>query len=117
MDSYRTLDAWKLPHELCIRTLLGTEEITHPKTWAAIDQLRRAVVSVEANVVEGCALRTRAYLLKHLRIAFGSAAEAECLIRTAAEVGYIPEALATELLALAKRCLEVLRGYMRKHGA
>jgi four helix bundle protein len=33
-------------------------------------------VSVEANIVEGYALDTEALFRKHLRIAFGSAAEA-----------------------------------------
>ena len=116
MDSYRTLDAWKLAHELCIRTLRGTEEISQPRCWALIDQLRRAVVSVEANVVEGYALDGR-YLAKHIRIAFGSAAEAECLIRTAEELQYLPPGVAAQLLPLAKRYLEVLRGMLRSYEA
>ena len=116
MDSYRTLDAWKLAHEICIRTLRATENAPS-RSWAIIDQLRRAVVSIEANVVEGYALETSGYIVKHVRIAFGSAAEAECLIRDAEELGYLPLGLAAELLPLVQRCLEILRGLLRRYGS
>jgi hypothetical protein len=56
MDSYQSLHVWRRAHSLVIATLRETET-RQPKTWAVFDQLRRAAVSVEANIVEGYALR------------------------------------------------------------
>ena len=56
MDSYRSLDAWQLAHDLCIKTLKACDGNYHPKSRALFDQLRRAVISVETNIVEGYAL-------------------------------------------------------------
>jgi four helix bundle protein len=81
MNSYRTLSAWKRAHEALIVTFRATDDAYHPRKHAIFDQIRRAVVSVEANVVEGYALNTAPLFRKHLRIAFGSAAEAETLVR------------------------------------
>jgi four helix bundle protein len=66
---------------LVLLALRATDEASHPRCYALFDQLRRAAVSVEANIVEGYALGSTPQFKRHLRIALGSAAEAECLVR------------------------------------
>src|SRR5213080_2869130 len=85
MHSYRRLEAWKQAHAALRLTLRATDEAYHGKSRALFDQLKRASISVEANIVEGYALGTPALCRRHLRIAFGSAAEAECLALAAGE--------------------------------
>jgi four helix bundle protein len=77
------------------------------------DQLRRAAVSVEANIVEGYALDTTAQFRRHLRIAMGSAAEAECLIRTAREMRYLPVEASALMEELTGRAMRTIRGLLR----
>lgn len=89
MHKYRTLDAWKHAHEAVVATLRATARGTRDQ-WAVFDQLRRAVVSIEANIVEGYALGTGPLFRRHARIALGSTAESECLIRLSGELGYMP---------------------------
>jgi len=112
MDSYRSLVAWQLAHEVCIRTLRGIDDAYHPRSRALLEQLRRAVISIEANLVEGYALRTPGYFSKHVRIAFGSAAEAEILLRNAGELNYLPDALLGDVLPRLDRCMKTLRGLL-----
>src|SRR5213080_523390 len=114
MDSYRSLDAWKHAHAAVILVHQSTESLTQSKYWAILDQLRRAVISVETNIVEGYALKSQAQLLKHLWIAFGSAAESECLVRAVAELGYLEGAVTAELESLLGGALRTLRGLLRK---
>ena len=114
MDSYRSFDAWKVAHEICIKTLRGLDQNYHPRSRALIDQLRRAVISIEANIVEGYALRSRPYLYKHARIAIGSAAESECLMRNSKELAYLPDKLTDEILPLLDRELALLWGILRR---
>src|SRR3989442_15405449 len=100
MFKYRSLEAWKRSHTAVITVLRATDEPHHPRTRNVFDQLRRAALSVEANLVEGYALGTPALYRRHLRIAFGSAAEAECLLKTAEEMGYLPSETVKEVEVL-----------------
>jgi four helix bundle protein len=79
-----------------------------------LDQLRRAAISVEANIVEGYALGTPLQFRRHLRIAMGSAAEAESLTRLAAEVEYLPKPATEELERLLERAMAAILGLIRK---
>ena len=78
MDRHRSLEAWKVARRLSLTVLEQTDDHYHPKARTLFDQLRRAAVSIEANIVEGYALQTPAQFRRHLRIALGSAAETEC---------------------------------------
>jgi len=113
MDSYRSLDAWKIAHEASCLTYRSCDKAYQGKARPIFDQLRRAALSVEANIVEGYALGTSALCGRHLRIAFGSAAEAECLIRVADELGYLPPDTCKELEGLLGRAMQMLRRLMR----
>jgi four helix bundle protein len=113
MDSYRSLDAWKYAHSAVILLHKSTEELNRPKYWAILDQLRRAVISIETNIVEGYALATIPQCRRHLWIAFGSAAESECLVRTVAELGYLDTTVTHELEARLAGAMRTLRGLLR----
>src|SRR5438874_6193270 len=113
MESYKSLHAWKRAHAAVVLALKATEDLNRPKHWAVLDQLRRAVVSIEANIVEGYALATPAQCRKHLWIAFGSAAESECLVRVIAELGYLEQGVTADLEALLAGTMRTLRGLLR----
>ena len=88
MHKYQSLDAWKHAHSVVLSALRATDPVS-PRQRAIFDQLRRAAVSIEANIVEGYALGTAPQFRRHLRIALGSAAESECLVRMARELQYL----------------------------
>ena len=113
MDSYRPLSAWKQAHQALILTLTETDRAYHPRSRNLFDQIRRAVISIEANLVEGYALNTAPLCRRHLRIALGSAAEAECLTRSAVELGYLTKETGTVLLRTISGAIGALRGLLR----
>jgi four helix bundle protein len=114
VHKYRSLAIWKRAHELLLLVLRGTDAAYHPRSRAMFDQVRRAVISIEANIVEGYALGTAPLFARHLRIARGSAAEAECLIRAAGELRYLPDAVTRDAEALLDEVLAMLFGLMKK---
>ncbi|HEY0778841.1 MAG TPA: four helix bundle protein [Gemmatirosa sp.] len=61
------------------------------------DQMRRAAVSVPANIAEGCARATRADRARLLAVAWGSLRELEAHIDLASAVDLLPPASAEEL--------------------
>ena len=91
MHKYRSMIVWQRSHDLVLCALKETDKAYHPRSRALFDQLRRAAISVECNLVEGYALGTPPLFRRHLRIAIGSAAETESLVRTAAEMGYLTQ--------------------------
>lgn len=112
MRSYHSLVAWQVAHELAILTLRSLNLPYDRRTQPLFDQLRRAVISIEANIVEGYALGTPALFSRHARIAVGSAAEAECLIRLGEELALLPRAYCDAAKPLADRCIATLKGLL-----
>ena len=114
MESYRSLAAWQRAHKAVITVLRASDQHYHARARAVFEQLRRATISIEANIVEGYALRTPLYFRKHLRIALGSAAEAECLVRVCGELEYLPIPTIESLQELLDGTIRTLVGFLRK---
>jgi four helix bundle protein len=117
MESYRTLVAWKAAHQLSLVALKGIDDEYTVRAGALLYQLRKAVISVEANIVEGYALHTDPYFAKHIRIAIGSAAETEILALNARDLGYLSHALVERMLALLEQVFKTLRGLLKKYAS
>ena len=114
MRKYRSLVVWQRAHRLSIGVLRATDRAYHPRSRAVFDQLRRAALSIEANIVEGYALSTPLQFRRHLRIALGSATEVECFLEVVREVEYMPLAPLDELLRLTDVIIGNLFGLVRK---
>jgi len=114
MEKYRSLAVWRKAHELVLIVLRSTDQHYHPRHRALFDQLRRAAISVEANIVEGYALGTSALFRRHLRIALGSAAEAECLLRIATEAEYLPMNVISAAKAATNEAIAMLFALLRR---
>lgn len=113
MHSYKTLDAWKRAHAAVLLVFEATDQARHPRCFGLFDQLKRAALSVEANIVEGYALGTIPLCRRHLRIAFGSAAEGECEVRVARELGYLPASTADRIEETLGGAMRAIHGLMR----
>ena len=114
MHKYHSLVAWQRAHSALLLTLRATDQAYHPKSRPLFDQIRRAVVSIEANIVEGYGLGTPLQFRRHLRIAMGSAGETECLVRACGELGYLSNDTAAQLEVELERTMAALHGLLRK---
>src|SRR2546425_9156493 len=113
MHKYQSLFAWQQAHQATLLALKQCDACYHPKSRVLFDQLRRATISIGANIVEGYALSTPLQFRRHLRIALGSAAEAEYLTGLIAELQYLPKSTTSEIEALLERCMATLHGLIR----
>jgi four helix bundle protein len=113
MKGYKSLAAWQSASELCLRILEAADGAGSPRSWAVLDQLRRAAISTDVNIVEGYALGTAPLFRRHIRIALGSAVEVERLLAIAGARGYLPTPPINELLALSDRTIRQLYGLLR----
>ena len=87
---------------------------TFPKaeTYELADQLRRAAVSVPANIAEGQARAHRKEFLQHLSIAKGSLAEVHTLLIVAQRLGYLSLAQLEQVESLLSDIRRPLVGLM-----
>jgi four helix bundle protein len=113
MNQYRSLKASPRARETTILVMRSTDGDYHPRSTALFDQLRRAVISIELNIVEGYALSTRPQFLRHLRIAIGSAAEAQCATELIGELGYMKSEVIDQLKRLLDEVLACLFGLVK----
>jgi four helix bundle protein len=56
---YTRIKAWQLADELALLVYKATKEFPKSEVWALTSQMRRAAISVPANIVEGSARRNR----------------------------------------------------------
>ena len=88
---YRKLRAFELGHRLTIETYRLSAQLPPPERYGLGVQMRRAAVSVPANIVEGSARRSGREYVKFINIALGSACELRYLIELTRELGYLDE--------------------------
>lgn len=66
-----------------------TEKFPKEELYVLTAQLRRAILSVPANIIEGYARNRKKLFLNHIQIAYASLAEAKYFIYFAYKRGYI----------------------------
>jgi len=88
---FRKLIVWQRAHQLVLQIYKFTEEFPKHEMFGLISQLRRAMVSVPANIAEGYAAGGKGQFGRYLDIAQGSLAEVEYYLILAQELSYITQ--------------------------
>jgi four helix bundle protein len=76
-------------------------------------QIRRAAVSVPANIAEGHGRNGTAEFVYHLGIAYGSLSEVETLFRVATRRGYQTEETLDGLFSISREVGRLINGLIR----
>lgn len=87
-----------------------TQLFPQTETYGMMVQIRRAVVSVPANIAEGQSRQHRKEFIHHLSIAYGSLAELETHLEIAYRLDYISRGTLDELLAKTSTIAKMLNG-------
>jgi four helix bundle protein len=90
MYPFRKLSVWRRAHELALQVHQMTEPAFRQRRyWSLIDQMRRASMSVAANIAEGSGQVTSAQFARYLTIALGSARELDYHVLLAHDLGVL----------------------------
>jgi four helix bundle protein len=92
LASYRDLEVWQKAMRLIVLSYRCTRSFPADERFGLTAQIRRAAISVAANIAEGHERRHLGDYLRHISFARGSVAELET------------ELLAAEDLRYARRC-------------
>ena len=78
MQDFRKLVVWQKAHAVTLDLSRQTRVFPQDERFGLTSQIRRAAVSVEANIAEGCGRGGKLDFGRFLQQAMGSAAELEC---------------------------------------
>ena len=113
MHDFRRLKVWQLARELAVATDDLTRRFPRTDRGVVAGQLRRAALSVPANIAEGCGKSSRRETVRFFQIALGSAKETENHILIASDLRYLHPKAREELLASNHSVQRMLIGLIR----
>jgi four helix bundle protein len=111
MGDFKKLGAWRKSQELVASIYRLTNCFPGQERYGLSSQMRRAAVSISANLAEGCGRQGDVELRRFVRISLGSLAELECELLLAANLQFVDHetcrSLCTEI-RLIRRMLQRL---------
>jgi four helix bundle protein len=105
----RKLEAFVLADALVLDVYRATTKFPADERYGLQAQLRRGAVSVAANLVEGCARRTKRDYLHFVGISIGSASEVRYLLGVAHRLGYLEPHAAQDMMHRYGRVVRALQ--------
>jgi|SRR5438477_10248001 len=114
MRQLESLDVWRVAQELAQAAYAVTMHPGLSRHFALTDQMRRAAVSIPANIAEGYALASTAQFIRFLRISLGSAAELLSHLHLLRKLALCPDSDVAAVIALCQRVVSMLVGLLRK---
>ncbi|NNU59789.1 four helix bundle protein [Ochrobactrum soli] len=114
VNSYRDLLVWQQAMELVTSIYQLTNNWPKEEIYGLTSQVRRAAVSVPANIAEGFGRENRGSYQQFLRIAQGSLKEVETHLLIAERLGYIQKEAIDPMMAMSESVGKLLRFLIRK---
>jgi four helix bundle protein len=113
MQDFRKIHAWQRAHELTKRVYLVTKSFPREELFGLTSQMRRAAVSVPANIAEGAGRGGSREFARYLDVAFGSASELEYYALLAYDLKLLPKTEYDPVLAELTEIKRMLTGFVR----
>lgn len=111
--SYRDLVVWQRAMDLAKGVYEYTRCFPREEVYGIASQIRRAVVSIAANIAEGQSRETTGEFRQFLGIARGSLAELDTLLNLASDFGYGDTKTAAALMGMSDEVGRLLSGLQK----
>ena len=113
IQTYRDLEVWQRSMDLVEEIYQQTRQFPKEELYGLTSQIRRAVVSVPANIAEGYGRIHRKEYIHHLSIARGSLWEVETLLQLAVRLTYVERNQGMKLWDRLQEVGRLLNGLLR----
>jgi four helix bundle protein len=114
MRNFRKWDVYNYAKQLSVALYQLTNSFPESEKFGLMSQIRRASVSIVANIAEGAGRKTEKDFQHFLYTALGSAFEVEALLDISSELKLIDKASTLEVLALLEIVQKQLNSFIKK---
>jgi four helix bundle protein len=114
MKNFRDLQVWEKAHLLALDAYRVTNAFPRHELFGLTNQIRRAAVSIAANLAEGCGKRGNVEFQRYLNIACGSSSELEYHFLLAHDLHLVDEATYRRLDTAVVEVKRMLSALIRK---
>ena len=97
MRDYRKLEIWQLGRRVAVNCYKSTAEFPKSEQFGLVSQIRRAAVSIPANIAEGAGRDSEAEMLRFVRVALGSLNEVETLLLIGSDLDFMNDSAFAQL--------------------
>jgi four helix bundle protein len=115
--SFRDLVVWRKAHEFVLAVYAFTAGLPKQETYGLALQMRRAAVSIPANIAEGFRRRSKAEKAHYMNIAEGSLEESRYYLILAHDLGYGDTTKLASALEDVSRLLNAYAGAILTSGS
>jgi four helix bundle protein len=113
ITSYRDLKIWQAAIDLAENVYSHSRDFPKAEVYGLTAQMRRAAVSIAANIAEGHGRETTGAFIQFLRVAQGSVKELETHLIIARRLDISPSNESDTLLAQCDELGRMVRGLIR----
>jgi four helix bundle protein len=113
MQRFTELKIWQRSHQLALDIYRVTSGFPRVEQFGVTSQMRRAAVSVCANIAEGAKRRSNPDYGRLLNVAEGSLAETEALLRLSQDLGFSDLRATRRLLGEAEEIARMIAALRR----
>ena len=110
---FEDIDAWKKARELTKKIYEITSQGNLARDYALKDQLRRAAISIMANIAEGFEREGNKEFKQFLAMAKGSIGEVKAQLYVALDASLIDSDSFTKVMALADETARLIAGFLK----
>jgi four helix bundle protein len=114
LKDFRKQKEWQKAHNLTLEVYRVTEGFPKNELFGLTSQIRRAAVSIPANIAEGCGRDSDADFARFLQIAMGSASELEYHLLLACDLGFLETAAYEQLHVRTMEVKQMLTAFIKK---
>jgi len=113
IKSFKDLLVWQKAHQLVLEVYRLTRSFASNEMFGLTSQLRRAVVSVASNIVEGFTRLSVHDSLHFYNIADASLEEVRYQLLVAYDLGYLKNQEHNDVIALAEEVSKMLKSWIK----
>jgi four helix bundle protein len=115
--NFRDLRVWQKAHDLTLEVYRATDRFPRRELYGLTSQMRRAAVSIAANIVEGSARRSCKDLCHFLNMSQGSNEELKYLFILSSDLALLPKESLTRFLEISDHVGAMLYALIRSLGS
>lgn len=111
---FTDLHTWQENHKLALQIYKITQQFPKGETFALVDQMRRAVISITSNIAEGFGRQTIKEKIQFYYQAQGSLTEVKNQLIFSKDIGYMNQEMYVQVINQANIGHQLLQGLIKK---